>query len=214
MLSVVVVVFFAASIVRADDTKVNMNGGGGGSPACGSNTASAGSTGLLSTDCVVTNVTGAVTTFSFEVADANTTGGGGGLTCASDLASVDGWSGVLTAHNPGGIDVCTLTAPTTVSLQTYLKLLLTGDPYLGGPTLSTFLNDGDCDFDDFVLGIPVGCHITFDSATDGSGFFAPNAPVGFAVNGNQLPSLPEPGTLALLLVGLTGLPLVRRKFAR
>lgn len=212
MLSVVAVVLFAASIVRADDTKVNMGGGPGGSPACGSNTAAADGSGALTADCLVTNATGAVTTFSFEVLDANTIGGG--LTCASQLSSVDGWTGTLSSHNPGGLDVCTLTAPTTVRLLTYLNLLLTGDPYLGGPTLSTFLNDGDCDLDDFVLGIPVGCDIKIDSVTGSAGLFTPGAPVGFASNNNPLPSLPEPGTLALLLIGLTGLPLVRRKFAR
>jgi len=217
MLLVVAVVLFAASIVRADDTKVNMGGGPGGSPACGSNTASADGSGALTADCNVTNATGPITTFSFEVLDANTLNGGqinGGLTCASQLASVDGWTGTLAAHNVGGVDICTLTAPTTVSLQTYWNLLLTGDPYLGGPTLSTFLNDGDCDLDDFVLGIPVGCDIKIDSVTGSAGLFTPGAPVGFASNNNPLPSLPEPGTLALLLIGLTGLPLIRRKFAR
>lgn len=212
MLSVVAVVLFAASIVRADDTQVNMGGGPGGSPPCGSNLAAADGSGALTADCLVTNATGAVTTFSFEVLDANTIGGG--LTCVSNLASVDGWTGTLAAHNVGGIDICTLTAPTTVSLQTYWNLLLTGDPYLGGPTLSTFLNDGDCDLDDFVLGIPVGCDIKIDSVTGSAGLFTPGAPVGFASNNNPLPSLPEPGTLALLLIGLTGLPLIRRKFAR
>jgi hypothetical protein len=209
MLSVAALVLFASRMVRADDTRVNMNGGGGGSPTCGSNTASAGSTGLLTTDCLVVSLanggTGTVTTFSFEVADSNTIGGG--LSCVSNLTSVDGWTGTLTSHNPGGVDVCTLTAPTSVSTAVIAALEALGDPYKGH-------SDGDCDLDDFVLGIVVGCDIKFDSATDGSGFFAPNTPVGFAVNGDALPSLPEPGTLALLLVGLTGLPLVRRKFAR
>ncbi|HYL68955.1 MAG TPA: PEP-CTERM sorting domain-containing protein, partial [Candidatus Limnocylindria bacterium] len=162
--------------------------------------------------CLVTNATGPVTTYSFEVLDANTIGGG--LTCASNLVSVDGWTGTLSAHHPGGIDVCTVTAPTTVSWQTYWNLLLTADPYIGGPTLATFHNDGDCDLDDFVLGIPVGCDVKIDSATGSAGLFTPGAPVGFSSNNDPLPSLPEPGTLALLLIGMTGLPLIRRKFAR
>jgi hypothetical protein len=210
LFSIAALVLFAVGIVRADDTRVNMNGGGGGSPACGSNVAAADGSGALTADCLVTNATGAVTTFSFEVLDANTLSNGlpnGGLTCASQLSSTDGWTGTLTAHNVGGIDICTLTAPTTVSSAVIAALKALGDAYVGH-------NDGDCDLDDFVLGIPVGCDIKIDSATGSSGFFAPNTPVGFAVNGNQLPSLPEPGTLALLLVGLTGLPLLRRKFAR
>jgi hypothetical protein len=212
MLMAIVLVVFAAGIVRADDTKVNMGGGPGGSPACGSNIGAADGSGVLTADCLVTNATGPVTTYSFEVLDANTIGGG--LTCSSKLVSVDGWTGVLAAHNVGGVDICTVTAPTTVSLQTYWNLLLTGDPYIGGPTPATFHNDGDCDLDDFVLGIPVGCDVKISSVTGSAGLFTPGAPVGFSSNNDPLPSLPEPGTLALLVIGLTGLPLLRRKFAR
>lgn len=211
VLFVVTLVISAAGVVRADDTKVNMGGGPGGSPACGSNLAAVDGSGALTADCLVTSATGAVTTFSFEVLDSNTIGGG--LTCASDLSNI-GWTGTLTAHNLGGIDICTLTAPTVVSWQTYAYLLASGDPYLGGSTIQYFHNDGDCDLDDFVLGIPVGCDIKITSATGSIGLFALGTSVGFAVNNNLLPSLPEPATLALLLLGLTGLPLLRRKFAR
>lgn len=217
MLPVVALMFFAASIVRADDTQVHMGGGPGGSPPCGSNSASANNAGVLTADCLVTNATGAITTFSFEVLDANTLNNGlpnGGLTCDSQLSSIDGWTGTLAAHNVGGVDICTLTAPTRVSLRTYMNLFLTGDPYTGGPTLDSFRNDGDCDLDDFVLGIPVGCDIKISSAAGNAGLFVPGAPVGFSSNNNPLPALPEPGTLALVLIGLTGLPLLRRKLAR
>jgi hypothetical protein len=209
LLAVAVLVLGTVGIVRADDTRVNMNGGPGGSPTCGSNTANADNAGLLTADCAVS--TANVTTFSFEVLDANTIGGG--LTCASNLTATDGWTGTLAAHNLGGIDICTLTAPSSVSLSTYLNLLLTGDPYLGGPTLDTFHNDHDCDLDDFVLGIPVGCDITINNTVGGNSPFAPGTLVGFAVNGNSLPSLPEPGTLVLLLAGVSALPFLRRKTA-
>ena len=209
MLAVAVLVLGSVGVVRADDTRVNMNGGPGGSPACGSNTANADNAGLLSADCLVT--TANVTTFSFEVLDANTIGGG--LTCASNLTAVVGWTGTLAAHNIGGIDICTLTAPTSVSLTTYMNLFLLGDPYLGGPTLATFHNDHDCDLDDFVLGIPVGCDIQINNTTGGNSPFLPGTQVGFAVNGNSLPNLPEPGTLVLLLAGVSALPFFRRKTA-
>jgi hypothetical protein len=209
VLSITALMVFAVNTAQADDTRVNMNGGPGGSPTCGSNTASANNAGLLTADCLVQDTahggTGTVTTFSFEVADSNTIGGG--LTCASNLSLNLGWT--LTTQQVGGIDICTLTAPTTFDkhgpVEEYLDDL--GDGH-------SKPNDTDCDPDDFVLGIPVGCDIKIDSATGGDGLFAPNTPVGFAAGGNPLPSLPEPGTLALLVVGLTGLPLMRRKFAR
>lgn len=208
-LAVAVLVLGTVGIVRADDTRVNMNGGPGGSPPCGSNTANADNAGLLSADCLVT--TANVTTFSFEVLDANTIGGG--LTCGSKLTATDGWTGTLAAHNIGGVDVCTVTAPSSVSLSTYINLFLLGDPYTGGPTLAGFHNDGDCDLDDFVLGIPVGCDIQINSVTGGTGLFVSGTQVGLAVNGNSLPNLPEPGTLVLLLAGVSALPFLRRKAA-
>jgi hypothetical protein len=211
MLSLGLVALFATSIVRADDTKVSMGGGTGHSPTCGSNTASANNLGVLTADCLVKSKedggTGQVTSFSFEVADSNTRNGG--LTCVSDLSAHLGWT--LTTKQVGGIDICTLTAPESFdknnrsegSIADYLDDL--GDPHVKP-------NDKDCDPDDFVLGIPVGCDINIDSVPGPNGLFAPNAPVGFGPG--PLPSLPEPGTLALLMVGLTGLPFVRRKLAR
>ncbi|MGA8220864.1 MAG: hypothetical protein WB780_04360, partial [Candidatus Acidiferrales bacterium] len=169
----------------------------------------------LSGDCHVTTATGPVTTYSFEVADSNTTGGG--LTCVSNLVTMDGWSGPSAPiHNVNGTDTCTFTAPTTVTWETYLNLLLTGDPYLGGPTISTFLNDGDCDLDDFVLGIPVGCDVIFSnpSTAGNPNLFVADALVGISSDGDTPPSLPEPGTLGLLLMGMASFPFVRRKFAR
>jgi|SRR5579862_746222 len=208
------VLILASSVVRADgigDPRVNMGGGPGGSPTCGSNTGTTGSAGLLAVDCIVVAAseggTGTVTTFAFEVADINTFITNpllAGITCSSK--NLIGWS--FTSLNvSGGIDTCTATAPTTVSATTIAILKAMHDPFTGK-------NDGDCDADDFVLGIPVGCDIKITSLT-GQDLFKINAPVGFASNGDSLPSLlPEPGTVSLLMLGLTGLPFLRRKVAR
>jgi hypothetical protein len=215
VLLLVALMVFVTSIVRADDTRVIFEGGGGSSPDCGSALFQVNGAGLLSGDCHVTTATGPVTTYTFEVADSNTTGGG--LTCASNLVTIDGWSGPSAPiHNSNGIDTCTFTAPTTVSPQTLLNLFLTGDPYTGGLSISTFKNDGDCDLDDFVLGIPVGCDLDFSNPSTPSNpnLFVAGALTGISSNGNPLPSLPEPGTLSLLLAGMTSLPFLRRKFAR
>ena len=203
MLSLVTLLLLAASIVRADDTRVVSEGGGGHSPDCGSALFEVNGAGILSADCHVSIAP--VTTYTFEVADSSTTGGG--LTCQSHLVTIDGWT--LTPGKTGGIDTCTFTAPTTVSWETKLKLWLMGDPYTGK-------NDGDCDLDDFVLGIPVGCDITFNnpSTAKNPNLFVPDSEAGVASNGNSLPPLPEPGTLSLLLIGLASLPFVRRKLAR
>jgi hypothetical protein len=111
-------------------------------------------------------------------------------------------------HNPGGEDVCTFTAPTSVSTATIKFLESIGDPYTG-PLTGTGKSDGDCDLDDFVLGIVVNCGVHNNNGTKTS--FSPfvgGGTVSFVVNA------PEPSSMSLILIGLAGLPLVRRKFAR
>jgi hypothetical protein len=214
VLSLVALLLAVANVVRADDTRVVFDGGGGHSPDCGSATFQVNGAGLLSADCSVTTATGPVTTFSFEVADSNTTGGG--LTCQSNLVTVDGWSGpTAPIHNANGTDTCTFTAPTSVTHKVRDNLKDIGDPYHGGNTIEDFHNDGDCDLNDFVLGIPVGCDVIFSNPSNGSNnLFVPDSLAGIFSDGNTAPSLPEPGTLGLLLVGMTTLPFLRRKFAR
>jgi hypothetical protein len=213
-MAVVAVVLFASSIVRADDTRINNNGGGSpGDPQCGLDVPTAQGDGFYQYNCNATAATGTITTFSFEVLDANTTGGG--LTCLSNLTGI-GWTGPSgSVHNPGGVDVCTFTAPTSVSTATIKFLKSIGDPYTG-PLTGTGKSDGDCDLDDFVLGIVVNCGVHNNNGNPTS--FSPfvgGAPTGFAVNGGSLPSLlPEPSSMSLVLIGIAGLPLVRRKFSR
>jgi hypothetical protein len=117
----------------------------------------------------------------------------------------------------GGTSVfeCILTAPTmpTDSVSAAILKLLTS---LG------VINDGDCDNDDFVFYIPVGCDIKF--TTDAIGglpgdtpdqLFSGNAQLGSTTNGsNNFMPFPEPGVISLLFVGLAALPFARRRMAR
>jgi len=199
VMAVVAVVLFASSIVRADDTRINNNGGGSpGDPQCGLDVPTAESNGFFQYNCNATAATGTIRSFSFEVLDANTIGGG--LTCVSNLTGI-GWTGPSgPVHNPGGVDVCTFTAPTTENF------------------LPSF-NDHDCDLDDFVFGIPVNCGIhnnneIINGTPTPFSPFVGGAPVGFGVNGSLPSLLPEPSSMSLILIGLAGLPLVRRRFAR
>lgn len=220
-MAIVAVVLFASSIVRADDTRINNNGGGSpGDPQCGLDVPAAGNNQFYQYNCNATAATGIIKSFSFEVFDVNTglLPSDRGLTCSSNLTEI-GWTGPSgTVHNPGGVDVCTFTAPTSVSKETLDLLKKMHDPYTGSLT-GTGKSDGDCDLDDFVLGIVVNCGVHNNNGTpnlfspfvDGVGGVVP---VGFGVNG-ELPSLvPEPSSMSLVLIGLAGLPLVRRKFAR
>jgi hypothetical protein len=229
MLSLVSLLLLAASIVRADDTRLQNGGGPGGSPPCGSNEFSSNAEGVINFDCLVTSTeaggTGMLFSFTDEAPDS---ADGGVLNCSGPLVTIDGWTETQTV-SPGGTDTCTLTAPTYVTKQVYDNIdiatgcnlrLPTCDPYVGGPTLSTFINDGDCDLDDFVLGIPVGCDLiidnfnVFNNPSSGTSPFAADTNLGVGANGTPLPPLTEPGTLSLLLLGLGSLPFVRRKLAR
>jgi len=120
--------------------------------------------------------------------------------------------------NPGGVDTCTLNAPTlpTNMTATQLENVLTS---LG------IINDGDCDADDFIFGIPGagqggnvpgsadpgGCYVTYSAPDNSPDSFAPNQKYDVATNGAPLQNLPEPGSLALLLVGLTSITFLRRR---
>lgn len=230
-LTLVALFAFAVGVAHADDTRTQSGGGGGMSPVCGSNVFSSNAQGVINFDCAVTSQssggTGMLFSYTIEAPDSADFGA---LNCSSFLVTVDGWTETQ-SENPGGIDSCTFTAPKYVTPQVYLNIAtVTGclqwppaptcDPYLGGPTLSTFVNDGDCDFDDFVLGIPVGCDLiidnfnVFNNPSSGISPFAANTNLGDSVNGISLPALPEPGTLSMILLGLASLPFVRRKLAR
>ena len=200
-------VLFASSIVRADgigDTHVSNGGGPGGSTACGSVVEFAGPNGSLSADCENEGST-LLTSITFSVQDSSTIvpGQAPGLLCTSNLSLI-GWT--ESTSSAGGIDSCTFTAPSKTTLV-FIAIADTIDGHLG-------INDGDCDLDDFLVGIPHGCDFTAKTVT--GSFFTPDAPVGLSVNGILPPVLtPEPSSALLLLVGLgAGLPFLRRKLAR
>lgn len=210
-------ILFAVSTANADgvDAHVVMGGGGPGSPTCtqfvGTTT-----TGSISGDCTVAAGTLA-NIVGFAALDSTTQGG---LVCTSVLQNI-GWTASSSTFqgNGGTVDVCSFTAPTTIS-ESAIAFAVAAD---GG---THNMNDGDCDLDDFFLGIPGageggngpnhGCDITF-STTEGQGF-AQNTTFGVAPGNTEADfavfATPEPETLSLIMLGLSCLPFMRRRLTR
>lgn len=205
--SLLTLVLFSAGIVCADgmDGHVRLAGGGGGSPSCDSFQATTDGSGLINGHCAVTGET--ATTIEFAILDQNSNGG---LSCsAPDLTSLNWTAGPVTTSviNGAAVDQCSFTAPTTISPGAY-RLAVSQDN--GNPRI----NDRDCDLDDFLLGIPVGCDVKFTTSISNQ-LFAENSLFDVSANNSPLATLtPEPESLSLLLLGLGVLPFVRRKFAR
>ena len=183
----------ASSVARADgiDARVNVNGGGPGSPSCGSMQFFADANGDFNVDCTTTVNTPIIT---FAALDSQTNGG---LSCLSQLTKI-GWTESSSTAN--GVDACTFTAPTKVSIATIIYLINIGDAYKG-------FNDGDCDLDDFVLGIAKGCDVKLTTSLP----FVPGAVGDLSVNGAPILPFPEPTSLGLLATGLATLFLGRRR---
>jgi len=102
------------------------------------------------------------------------------------------------------LEECTLTAPTLTPGDTaVLNLIAPG-----------LLNDGDCDRDDDITFVPVNCDVFFTTGAIGNlgGDNGNFLIAGSSVTSNSSP-VPEPGTVALLLVGMVGLFAFRRKYA-
>jgi len=215
ILGALCLILLAVGVVRADstdgDSRVILGGGPGGSPSCSSFQTSANASGIIASgDCIVTGSTATVVAFATPAADVL----GGNLTCTSNLTNIGWTGGAATQTTIGGVlvDECSFTAPTSVSWATKQYLWSIGDPYFGH-------NDHDCDLDDFVLGIPVGCDITSNTVSGATiantEAFAPDSQVDVASDISDFTpfSTPEPGSLALMLFGLGALPFLRRRLA-
>ena len=238
VMSAVAVLLLASAAVRADgmgDGRVGVSGGSGASGDCNSFQLTTDGTGAITTgpntECKVSGANASSITIAVPVGE---TGTGPGLQVYSPLltnvtSQVPQWaqswlsqfdwteSCPATPVTAGGESVfeCILTAPTmpTDPVSTAILDALT---QLG------IINDGDCDNDDFVFYIPIGCDIKFttgalpgsDGDTQGQ-LFSGNAQLGSTTNGsNNFMPFPEPGVFSLLFVGLAALPFARRRMAR
>jgi len=236
-LAVAALVVLGASAVRADDGHVGIGGSPTAlDPGCGSSQGTTSVGGTIDDSCLVTS--GLVTSITFAVLDSDTNGG---LTVTSDNTDPTGFVGLTDLSNeifpnnpqlakffsfldwttsgdcggasggssdPTGTDTCTLNAPTFQSLPAGIQDSL---PQIEAALAAWgIVPDGKCDAQDFIFGIPQGCYIVYDTP-DSNSLFVGNVPYDVGTNGMPLISLPEPSTLALLLMGLGAIPFVRRR---
>jgi hypothetical protein len=210
-LSLVALLAFAVTTALADgggDGQPKLSGKGPGSPNCSSFQASTNAAGqILDEDCTVTGT--AATTIFFAAPDAGTNGG---LTCSANQLVAIGWTqnaNVQTTINGVVTDECSFTAPAAN------KVSLKDIANAAWETLTQSTGDCNCDWDDFITGIPVGCDIAVTTAGDAPNqLFAPNTQFDVSPTQANLIPFPEPGTLWLLVIGFAGLAIVQRKFAR
>ena len=234
--SAVAVLMLASAAVRADgmsDGRVGVSGGSGASGNCDSFLLTTDGTGAITTttECKVISANATSIAIAVPVGE---TGSAPGLQVYSPLTTnvtsnapqwAQSWlsqfnwteSCPATPVIAGGVSAfeCILTAPTmpTDALSTTILNTLTN---LG------VINDGDCDNDDFVFFIPIGCDIKFTTGAlpgfngdSGGQLFSPNAQIGSTINGtgNFMP-FPEPGVFSMVMIGLAALPFARRRMAR
>jgi len=136
-----------------------------------------------------------------------------GLLATTDLV----WSESCGATTIGGeaAQECTLTAP---------KIDNANDLFvLGVLSAVGLLNDGDCERDDTILFVPKGCDLDFTTGALGTlpgdspdELFSANENLESTANGTAPTPfpVPEPASLAIMLVGLGGVTGLRRRFAR
>lgn len=212
VISVAALLAFTLTTVRADsggDGQPKLGGSGPGSPNCNSFQASTDANGAINADCTVNGNT--ATTIIFAAPDAGTNGG---LTCSAQQLVAIGWTqnaNTQSTVNGVVIDECSFTAPTAsaVTLQDI------GNAILESIFTPTGNSSCQCNWDNFIFGIPVGCDITVTTAGDAPNqLFAPNTQFDVASTASALIPFPEPGTLWLIVLGMAGLAIMPRKFAR
>jgi hypothetical protein len=208
---IAVLLFLGVNAAFADDGgdgQPKLGAGGPGSPDCSSFQGSADASGNINSECEV--MTGTETTIIFAVPDAESSINPNylGLTCQAPQFLEVGWTltqNIQTTINGTLVDECTLTAPTEATPQDLANAAAMSG---SDPT-----DEPDCDWDDFILGIPAGCDITVTTqGNKPSQLFAPNASFDVAPSTQDLIPFPEPGTLALTLLGLGALGLASRKY--
>jgi hypothetical protein len=233
----------SAAVAHADgaDPKLKM-GGGTGSPDCfGPGNVSfqgnTGSTGTFSTSCK-NNGTTDITSFSFQIQDFNAPGG---ITPSLDnllapFASGNPLNWTLDTNDNGqcpdigGIIICTATQSSIVMKGESAFCALSGFSasicsQASSLTASQLENLAPGLFKQFggnpcadalvyvAFGVIPGCDLNVGTV-DGGGAFAANVVFDTAPAGSTPAPLPEPGSLSMLLAGLTGLPFLRRKLSR
>ncbi len=206
----------AVSTAFADgggDGAPKMGAGGPGSPSCSTFQSSADSNGDINAECTVTGDV-PETTIIFA-APANETSSNPdtlGLSCTAPLLTAIGWTqnpNQQVTINGTVVDECSFTAPTlkTVTLSDVANA--------AWESIADNTGDCNCNWADFILGIPVGCDVTVTTQGDPSTeLFAANAAFDVAPTQSDVLPFPEPGTLWLLAFGVVALVLFQRRQAK
>ena len=216
-LAVAAMLMLTVSVARADgggDGQPKLGASGPGSPNCNSFQGTTNPDGSISSDCTVMGT--AATTIFFAMPDSLTSSNPKtlGLTCSAPQLTAIGWT-----QNPNQqvmingtlVDECSFSAPTAsqVTLQDVANAILLS---VLSPTGN---GDCNCNWNDFVTGIPVGCDITITTNGDKpSQLFAGNAAYDVAPSQSLLVPFPEPGTLALLFIGMGAVALYQIRRAK
>lgn len=238
---VVAALVLVAGIARADglDPVLKMGDDGTSTP-CVSFQGSTGDSGTFFASCV-NDASTAITSFSFEILSVDAPGGitpeldchlapfQSGCPLANPaLASLLDWTASCTTS--GAVDICTASMSqfvTTAECDSYFLASLCSPSITAAEIVADEADNaglaallapyGGNPCDDpwtyVVLGIIPGCDASAGTVTGGGDFVA-DALFDIVPAGTTPAPLPEPSSLSLLLIGLSGLPLLRRKFAR